>query len=159
MPRWTKDLNVTLRGMTRTTERAAHRRGVGYFLPTLFVDRFSRMGGIDRAVFERQLAGCRSFEDEAWANYWRAFADEQFESARASLARMGGRGAPDSLEEGHRTQEWLATADAGEIDPVTGGYWYHRHPRAPHPAAADPDLQARLVDRLAQETGVALTAR
>src|ERR1700712_2963480 len=25
--------------------------------------------------------------------------------------RMGGRGAPDSLEEGHRTQEWLATAD------------------------------------------------
>jgi len=70
--------------------------------------------------------------------------------------RMGGRGAPDSLEEGHTTQEWLATADASEIDPVTGGYWYHRQPRAPHPAAADPRFQARLVDRLAQATGVPL---
>ncbi|MEV8212860.1 SDR family NAD(P)-dependent oxidoreductase [Leifsonia sp. NPDC077715] len=70
--------------------------------------------------------------------------------------RMGGRGAPDSLEDGHRTQEWLATADAGSIDPVTGGYWYHRQARAPHPAATDPAFQVRLVERLAEVTGVEL---
>ncbi|ANF31590.1 short-chain dehydrogenase [Leifsonia xyli] len=70
--------------------------------------------------------------------------------------RMGGRGAPDSLEEGHRTQEWLATADAASIDPITGGYWYHRQARAPHPAATDPAFQARLVERLADVTGVEL---
>lgn len=34
--------------------------------------------------------------------------------------RLGRRGAPDSLEDGHRTQAWLATADAGEIVPRTG---------------------------------------
>ena len=72
--------------------------------------------------------------------------------------RMGGRGAPDSLEEGHRTQEWLATADPAAIHPVTGGYWYHRQARAPHPAATDPAFQARLVSRLADMTGVELPA-
>ncbi len=101
MPRWTKDLNVTLRGMTRTTERAAHRRGVGYFLPALFVDRFSHMGGIDRGVFERQLAGCRSFEDEPWTNYWRAFADEQIKSAGVCLVRMGGPTTAELLDRGN----------------------------------------------------------
>lgn len=68
--------------------------------------------------------------------------------------RMGGRGAPDSLEEGHRTQEWLATADPAGIDPPTGGYWYHRQPRAPHPAAADPAFQEALLERLARLTGL-----
>jgi Dehydrogenases with different specificities (related to short-chain alcohol dehydrogenases) len=35
--------------------------------------------------------------------------------------RMGGLSAPDSLEEGHQTQEWLATADLADIAPPTGG--------------------------------------
>ncbi|WP_415125038.1 hypothetical protein [Microbacterium sp.] len=39
--------------------------------------------------------------------------------------RMGGRSAPDSLDEGRRTQEWLAAADAEAITPRTGGYWCH----------------------------------
>ncbi|WP_374009502.1 SDR family NAD(P)-dependent oxidoreductase [Leifsonia sp. LS-T14] len=70
--------------------------------------------------------------------------------------RMGGRGAPDDLEEGHRTQEWLATADADAIDPATGGYWYHRRVRAPHPATLDRTFQAALLSRLAELTGLAL---
>lgn len=70
--------------------------------------------------------------------------------------RMGGPGAPDSLEAGHRTQEWLATADEAEIDPRTGGYWYHQGPGDPHPAARDEDFQAELLVRLAERTGIPL---
>ncbi|QDG61660.1 MULTISPECIES: SDR family NAD(P)-dependent oxidoreductase [unclassified Pseudarthrobacter] len=72
--------------------------------------------------------------------------------------RMGGRSAPDSLELGHRTQEWLATSD----DPAalsSGGYWYHQHRQAPHPAANDPQFQDRLLARLAEHTGVTLEGR
>lgn len=69
---------------------AAHRLGVGYFLPALFVDRFSKLGGIDRDLFAAQLAGCRSFTDQAWADYWRAYADEQLEAAGSALHRLDG---------------------------------------------------------------------
>lgn len=69
--------------------------------------------------------------------------------------RMGGPGAPDDLELGHQTQEWLATSD----DPqalTTGGYWYHRELRQPHRAVHDEAFQDRLLDALAEETGTAL---
>ncbi|NUT71549.1 SDR family NAD(P)-dependent oxidoreductase [Pseudarthrobacter sp. C4D7] len=69
--------------------------------------------------------------------------------------RMGGRSAPDSLELGHRTQEWLATSD----DPAalsSGGYWYHHHRQTPHAAATDPQFQDALLAQLARHTGVAL---
>lgn len=67
--------------------------------------------------------------------------------------KMGGPGAPDDLEMGHRTQTWLATSD----DPaaaVSGGYWYHRKQRKPAPVALDPGFQDRLLNRLAELTGV-----
>jgi NAD(P)-dependent dehydrogenase (short-subunit alcohol dehydrogenase family) len=69
--------------------------------------------------------------------------------------RMGGRHAPDDLRLGHLTQEWLVTSD----DPracATGGYWFHQERRPPHPAAADPAFQDRLLAELARATGVAL---
>ncbi|MGO4385103.1 SDR family NAD(P)-dependent oxidoreductase [Specibacter sp. RAF43] len=72
--------------------------------------------------------------------------------------RMGGRAAPDSLEEGHRTQEWLATADETKISPRSGGYWYHRQRRQPHRAAHDPHFQRELLDKLAAHTGIAFPA-
>lgn len=71
--------------------------------------------------------------------------------------RMGGRSAPDSLELGHRTQEWLATSD----DPAalsSGGYWYHQRRQAPHPAVNDPAFQDALLAQLAGHTGVTLEA-
>lgn len=70
--------------------------------------------------------------------------------------RMGGPGASDDLDEGHRTQVWLATADLDEVDPRTGGYWYHRAPRRPHPATLDTGFQDALLARLASVTGVTL---
>lgn len=68
--------------------------------------------------------------------------------------RMGGRGAPDDLVAGHRTQVWLATHE--DVTPRTGGYWYHQQPRPPHPAARDEEFQAELVRALEAHTGVAL---
>ncbi len=44
--------------------------------------------------------------------------------------KMGGAGATDDLDAGHRTQVWLAVSD----DPaamVTGEYFYHMRPRTP----------------------------
>lgn len=69
--------------------------------------------------------------------------------------RMGGPGAPDDLELGHRTQEWLVTSDDPEAL-TTGGYWYHQELREPHAAVHDTAFQDRLLQVLAQETGTAL---
>jgi NAD(P)-dependent dehydrogenase (short-subunit alcohol dehydrogenase family) len=69
--------------------------------------------------------------------------------------RMGGPEAPDDLDLGHATQEWLATSD----DPqalTSGGYWYHRERREPHRAVHDRALQDRLLQALAEETGTAI---
>ena len=71
--------------------------------------------------------------------------------------RMGGRSAPDDLELGHRTQEWLATSDDPEAL-SSGGYWYHGQRQTPHPAANDPRFQDALLARLAEHTGVTLGA-
>ena len=70
--------------------------------------------------------------------------------------RMGGAGAPDDLVEGHRTQVWLATAPEGVLQPRTGGYWHHRTPREPHPAAHDAGFQQRLLERLEVLTSLRL---
>ena len=69
--------------------------------------------------------------------------------------KMGGPGATDDLEQGHRTQTWLAVStDAAAT--VSGGYWYHRQRQAPAPQARDPAFQDQLMDQLAALTGVAL---
>lgn len=69
---------------------------------------------------------------------------------------MGGRSAPDDLTEGHRTQEWLATAPESELHPRTGGYWRHRRIQQPHPAAFDVRFEDELIDSLESRTGVRL---
>jgi NAD(P)-dependent dehydrogenase (short-subunit alcohol dehydrogenase family) len=69
--------------------------------------------------------------------------------------RMGGPGAPDDLELGHVTQEWLVTSDEPEAL-TTGGYWYHQKLRQPHRAVHDEAFQDQLLEALAEETGTAL---
>ncbi len=63
--------------------------------------------------------------------------------------RMGGRGAPDDLSQGHVTQVRLAL---GEI-PGTGGYYYHQEPSRTNPAVHDTDLQDSFLARCAELTG------
>ncbi|MFJ8048674.1 SDR family NAD(P)-dependent oxidoreductase [Streptomyces luteogriseus] len=69
--------------------------------------------------------------------------------------RMGGPSAPDDLELGHQTQEWLAVSDDPEAL-TAGGYWYHGRRLQPHRAVHDEAFQDRLVRALAEETGTAL---
>jgi NAD(P)-dependent dehydrogenase (short-subunit alcohol dehydrogenase family) len=71
--------------------------------------------------------------------------------------KMGGSGAPDDMDQAHRTQVWLAAGDDPKAR-VTGGYFYHLKPKAPSPQANDPTLQDRLIAICAGISGVALPA-
>src|SRR5271170_7176114 len=67
--------------------------------------------------------------------------------------KMGGAGAPDDLDQGHRTQVWLAVSeDRGAR--VTGEYFFHMRLRAPKPAARDAELQEKLLDACKGFSGV-----
>jgi NAD(P)-dependent dehydrogenase (short-subunit alcohol dehydrogenase family) len=69
--------------------------------------------------------------------------------------KMGGPGAPDDLDQGHRTQVWLAVSDEPAAN-VTGEYFYHQKLRSPHPAAGDPERQEKLLKFCAERSGVKL---
>ncbi len=69
--------------------------------------------------------------------------------------KMGGAGAPDDLNEGYRTQAWLAVSD----DPaamVTGEYFFHMRLRAPIPATRDVARQDALLAACKRLSGVEL---
>ncbi len=69
--------------------------------------------------------------------------------------RMGGAGAPDSLQKGYETQAWLAVSN----DPaatVSGRYFYHRQEKACLPAAHDKKLQEEFLCECERLTGVRL---
>ncbi|PWI07977.1 short-chain dehydrogenase [Streptomyces sp. NWU339] len=69
--------------------------------------------------------------------------------------KMGGPHAPDDLELGHQTQEWLASGDDPQVL-TTGGYWYHRRRLQPHRAVHDEAFQDHLLQALAEETDTTL---
>ena len=71
--------------------------------------------------------------------------------------KMGGAGAADDLELGHRTQEWLASSDDAEAR-TSGGYWHHQRRRDPHHAVDDRRFQEELLTALARFTDVRLAA-
>jgi len=69
--------------------------------------------------------------------------------------RMGGAGAPDDLDQAHRTQVWLAVGEDAAAR-VTGEYFYHMKKRAPNPQARDETLQQELLAAFGRISGVAL---
>ncbi|MGO4872254.1 MAG: SDR family NAD(P)-dependent oxidoreductase [Roseiarcus sp.] len=71
--------------------------------------------------------------------------------------RMGGAGAPDDLDQGRRTQAWLAVSDDDDAC-VTGQYFYHLRSRAPNPSVYHVDLQNRLLDACSALSGVTAPA-
>lgn len=71
--------------------------------------------------------------------------------------RMGGPRASDDLDQGHRTQVWLAASDESAAK-VSGEYFYHRRRRAPLALTRDVARQEQLLEACAQLTGVSLPA-
>jgi NAD(P)-dependent dehydrogenase (short-subunit alcohol dehydrogenase family) len=69
--------------------------------------------------------------------------------------RMGGPGATDDLELGHRTQTWLAVSNEPDAT-GSGGYWYHQQPQQPAPAALDEAFQHALLAELVRLTDLPL---
>ncbi|WP_413990014.1 SDR family NAD(P)-dependent oxidoreductase [Labrys okinawensis] len=69
--------------------------------------------------------------------------------------KMGGPGAPDDLDQAHRTQAWLAAGEDPAAD-VTASYFYHLKPRQPNPQARDTAVQDRLLAICAEVSGVKL---
>jgi hypothetical protein len=67
----------------------------------------------------------------------------------------GGPGAPGDLQQAPVTQAWLAVSDDQQAK-TTGGYFFHRQPRAPDPTMHDADVQQGLLDACAALTGVTL---
>ncbi len=69
--------------------------------------------------------------------------------------RMGGPGAPDDVQLGHRTQEWLATSHDPEAR-TSGGYWHHQRRAEPAASVHDQRFQDQLLDELARFTATRL---
>lgn len=69
--------------------------------------------------------------------------------------KMGGLRATGDLDQGHRTQVWLATSDEPEAR-VTGEYFYHLQQRKPAVATRDTDLQDKLLAACASLSGVTI---
>ena len=71
-----------------------------------------------------------------------------------AATKMGGRGAPVSVEEGARTQVWLAASQDKEVL-VSGRYFHHLQPGSCHPAAADPAVQEKYLSECGRLSGIA----
>ncbi len=70
--------------------------------------------------------------------------------------KMGGRSAPENLEQGHLTQTWLASSDDAEAR-TSGHLWKHRERQEPAPQSLDVAFQDQLIARLASITGIQLS--
>jgi len=114
---------------------------------------------------QRPWQGQQAYSDTKLHDVFLAFAvarrwPEVFSNALEPgwvATKMGGAGATDDLDSGHRTQVWLAVSD----DPgakVTGEYFYHLRRRAPIPATRDIDRQEALIDACERFSGVDLTS-
>lgn len=67
--------------------------------------------------------------------------------------KLGGANAPDSLEEGYKTQAWLATSNDKEAM-VTGGYFFHKRPKEFQRATAMVELQDKLLREYERISGI-----
>ena len=72
--------------------------------------------------------------------------------------KMGGPGAPDDLDQGHRTQVWLAASDDPQAK-VTGEYFFHMKLRKPLASTRDAERQERLIASCEKFSGVPLSMR
>jgi len=69
--------------------------------------------------------------------------------------KMGGPSATDDLDQGHRTQAWLAVSDDAAVK-VTGEYFYHMQLRAAKSVTRDVAIQEKLIEACRKLSGVEL---
>jgi NAD(P)-dependent dehydrogenase (short-subunit alcohol dehydrogenase family) len=70
--------------------------------------------------------------------------------------KMGGRGAPDDLQEGYETQAWLAVSDDEGVK-VSGRYFHHQKESRHNPEADDASLQERFLSLCQEITGASFS--
>ena len=110
----------------------------------------------------RQWNGSGAYSDTKFHDVLLAFAFARLWPAVLSNAmepgwvptKMGGPNATGDLDQGHRTQAWLAVSEAAEAK-VSGAYFYHLQQRKPSAATQDHSLQERLLSACAELSGVA----
>lgn len=114
---------------------------------------------------KRRWAGMQAYSDSKLYDLMLAFAfARMWPGARSNAVdpgwvktRMGGPGAPETLERGAETPVWLATSDEPAAL-VTGRYFHRRREAKPNPDALDTALQDGLLDALARLSRVDLPA-
>ena len=67
--------------------------------------------------------------------------------------KMGGPGAPDNLEEGAKTQAWLAVSNDREAL-VSGKFFFHKKLQKFHPVATNTTVQNKLMTEYERITGI-----
>ena len=67
--------------------------------------------------------------------------------------KMGGRGAPDDLQKGYKTQVWLAISNDEKVK-VSGRYFFHQKEKHHNPEADDVQLQERFLISCNKITGI-----
>jgi NAD(P)-dependent dehydrogenase (short-subunit alcohol dehydrogenase family) len=117
----------------------------------------------DLAWKERPWRGTQAYSDSKFHDVLLAFAVARrwpgvFSNALEPgwvATKMGGPNAPDDLDQGHRTQVWLAVSDDAAAK-VTGEYFFHMKLRAPKQAARDIERQEMLIEACKGFSGVEL---
>ncbi len=115
----------------------------------------------DLAWKERSWSGYQAYSDSklhdvilafAVARLWPDVYSNALEPGWVAT-KMGGSGAPDSLEDGPKTQVWLATSNDKQAL-TTGHYFYHQALRPSLASAADTKIQDHLLAACAEFSGV-----
>jgi NAD(P)-dependent dehydrogenase (short-subunit alcohol dehydrogenase family) len=90
----------------------------------------------------------------AVARYWRGVFSNAVDPGWVPT-RMGGPQAPDDLDEGYRTQVWLAVSDDAAAH-VSGKYFHHMHQRAADPVVNSESTQNQFIEICARLSGIEL---
>jgi NAD(P)-dependent dehydrogenase (short-subunit alcohol dehydrogenase family) len=67
--------------------------------------------------------------------------------------KMGGQGAPDDLQKGYETQNWLAVSDDDKVK-VSGRYFFHQKERSYNPEADDVIKRERFLTLCEEVTSI-----
>lgn len=160
-----------------TVDALPHVFAVNSLAPYILTCLISRPQRLIYISYGLHRQGDASLHDLTWSNRawnsYRAYADSKLHDVILAFAvarrwpdvlsnalepgwvatKMGGAGAPDSLEEGPKTQVWLATSDDREAL-LSGKYFYHETRRDFLPSAADETIQEQFLAKCGQLSGV-----